>query len=90
VLIEGPRQVRFDFKNNPTAPWRWTWRRCGAARTLVEDPRLRQRRRLRTAAGQRPVRVSKVDAGRSISFQRDPDWWGKDLPVSAACTTSTR
>lgn len=26
--------------------------------------------------------MSKVDSGRSISFQRNPDWWGKDLPVS--------
>ncbi|EGH26876.1 peptide ABC transporter periplasmic peptide-binding protein, partial [Pseudomonas amygdali pv. mori str. 301020] len=23
-----------------------------------------------------------VDPGRNITFQRDPGWWGKDLPVS--------
>ncbi|MFH7397080.1 ABC transporter substrate-binding protein, partial [Pseudomonas syringae pv. tagetis] len=25
---------------------------------------------------------AKVDAGRSVVFERDNDWWGKDLPVS--------
>lgn len=29
-----------------------------------------------------PYIVSHVDAGRSITYQRDPDYWGKDLPVS--------
>ncbi len=26
--------------------------------------------------------VDRVDPGRSISFRRNPDWWGKDLPVN--------
>jgi microcin C transport system substrate-binding protein len=48
----------------------------------VEDPRLRRWRRLRTPLGSGPYKVSKVDSGRSITFERNPDWWGKDLPVS--------
>jgi hypothetical protein len=48
----------------------------------VEDPRLRQWRRLRAPLGSGPYKVSKVDSGRSITFERNPDWWGKDLPVS--------
>ena len=32
--------------------------------------------------GSGPYRVSKIDSGRSITFERNPDWWGKDLPVS--------
>lgn len=27
-----------------------------------------------------PYKISKVDAGRSIEYTRNPDWWGKDLP----------
>lgn len=26
-----------------------------------------------------PYKISKVDAGKSIEFTRNPDWWGKDL-----------
>ncbi|CAA2139877.1 extracellular solute-binding protein [Hyphomicrobium sp. ghe19] len=32
--------------------------------------------------GSGPYTVSNIDAGRSISFRRDPDYWGKDLPVN--------
>jgi len=32
--------------------------------------------------GNGPYRVGKVDAGRSISYQRVPDYWAKDLPVN--------
>ena len=28
------------------------------------------------------IKVGKVDSGRSITFERNADWWGKDLPVS--------
>ena len=83
VLIEGPRQVRFTFKNNlnrtlaldlatmRVVPEHWWQTRDFANGGGFEPP-----------LGSGPYRVSKVDAGRSISFQRDPDWWGKDLPVS--------
>ena len=83
VLIEGPRQVRFTFKNNLNrtlaldlatmriVPEHW-WKTRDFANGGGFEPPL----------GSGPYRVSKVDAGRSISFERDPDWWGKDLPVS--------
>ncbi|KAE9642082.1 ABC transporter substrate-binding protein [Pseudomonas sp. PB103] len=83
VLIEGPRQVRFTFKNNlnrtlaldlatmRVVPEHWWQTRDFANGGGFEPP-----------LGSGPYRVSKVDAGRSISFQRDPNWWGKDLPVS--------
>jgi microcin C transport system substrate-binding protein len=32
--------------------------------------------------GSGPYRVERVDAGRSITYRRDPDYWGKDLPVN--------
>ncbi len=30
--------------------------------------------------GSGPYRIGKVDAGRSIEYVRNSDWWGKDLP----------
>jgi microcin C transport system substrate-binding protein len=32
--------------------------------------------------GSGPYKVSKVDAGRSITYVRDPNYWGRDLPVN--------
>jgi peptide/nickel transport system substrate-binding protein len=32
--------------------------------------------------GSGPYRISRVDAGRSITYQRNPDYWGRDLPVN--------
>ena len=29
-----------------------------------------------------PYRTAKVDAGRSITYRRDPTYWGRDLPVN--------
>lgn len=83
VEVESPRVVRFDFKNNenrtlaldiatlPVFPENWWKTRDFANGGGYEAP-----------LGSGPYRVSKVDSGRSISFQRNPDWWGKDLPVS--------
>lgn len=32
--------------------------------------------------GSGPYRITRVDAGRSIRYERDPDYWGKDLAVN--------
>lgn len=83
VVIESDRQVRFDLKNNdsrtlpldlatlPVLPEHWWKDRDFAGGGGFEAP-----------LGSGPYRVGKVDNGRSITFERNPDWWGKDLPVS--------
>lgn len=37
---------------------------------------------LKVPIGSGPYRVSDVKAGESISYQRDPNFWGRDLPVN--------
>ena len=83
VVVEGERQVRFDFKNKdsrtlpldiatlPVLPEHW-WKTRDFANGGGFEPPL----------GSGPYRVGKVDNGRSITFERNPDWWGKDLAVS--------
>ncbi len=83
VVIEGPRQIRFNFKSNQNRtlaldlaslhvlPEHW-WKTRDFANGGGFEPPL----------GSGPYTVSNVDPGRSISFQRNPDWWAKDLPVS--------
>ncbi|MFK5980973.1 MAG: extracellular solute-binding protein [Rhizobiaceae bacterium] len=36
---------------------------------------------LKVPIGSGPYRVSKVDPGQRIRFQRDPDYWAKNLPI---------
>jgi microcin C transport system substrate-binding protein len=83
VEVESPRVIRFDFKSNenrtlpldvatlPVFPEHWWKSRDFAGGGGYEAP-----------LGSGPYKVSKVDSGNSITFTRDADWWGKDLPVS--------
>jgi microcin C transport system substrate-binding protein len=83
VEVESPTQIRFDFKSSesrtlpldlaslPVFPEHWWKNRDFANGGGFEIP-----------VGSGPYRIGKVDAGRSITFERDPDWWGKDLPVN--------
>ena len=83
VEVEGPLQVRFDFSSNqnrtlpldvatlPVFPEHWWKSRDFANGGGYEAP-----------LGSGPYKVSKINSGSTITFQRDPDWWGKDLPVN--------
>ena len=46
------------------------------------DPATFESTTLAPPVGSGPYRVSKVDAGRSVTYERNPDYWGKDLPVN--------
>ena len=37
---------------------------------------------LQPLVGSGPYVIESFDPGRSITFRRDPDWWGSDLPVN--------
>jgi len=83
MQIEGPLQVRFDFKNNQNRtlaldlasmrilPEHW-WKTRDFSNGGGFEPPL----------GSGPYSVSQVDPGRSISFERNKNWWARDLPVS--------
>jgi len=46
------------------------------------DPDTFEQTTLTAPVGSGPYRVAKVDPGRSLTYARDPDYWGKDLPVN--------
>lgn len=83
VEVESPSQVRFDFSSNenrtlplelaslPVLPEHWWKTRDFAGGAGFEVP-----------PGSGPYKIGQVDAGRSITFERDPNWWGRDKPVS--------
>lgn len=83
VVVESPTQVRFIFKNTqsrslpldlatlPVLPQHW-WRTRDFANGGGFEPPL----------GSGPYRISRVNAGRTVYFERVKDWWGNDLPVN--------
>lgn len=37
---------------------------------------------LQAPVGSGPYKITAVDPGRSLTYSRDPDWWGRDLAIS--------
>lgn len=83
VLIESPSQVRFTFKSTadrtlpldlaslPVLPQHWWQTRKFAKGGGFEAP-----------LGSGPYRISALDNGRSVTFERVKDWWGNGLPIN--------
>jgi microcin C transport system substrate-binding protein len=82
VEAEDDLRVRFDFKHagNRELPLilgqiqvlpKHFWESRDFGKTSLEPP-----------LGSGPYRIAKVDAGRSIRYERVKDWWAKDLPVT--------
>ena len=46
------------------------------------EPRDLDKSTLEVPVGSGPYRIKSFEAGRTVVFERDADWWGKDLPVS--------
>ena len=79
---EGPHRVRFSFKGrkNRELPMiigqlailpKHYWQDRDFEGTTLEPP-----------VGSGPYRIGKVDPGRSITYERVRDYWGRDLPVN--------
>lgn len=82
VVAEAPLTVRFDFTKPgnrelpliigqlPVLPKHW-WATRDFGKANLEVP-----------LGSGPYRITNVSPGSSIRFERNKDWWGKDLPVN--------
>ena len=82
VIALNEHQVRFTFNDTesrelplivaqlPILPRHYWDQHEFTSPTLVAHP------------GSGPYRISAVDPGRRITFQRDENYWGKDLPVN--------
>ncbi|MGH8380824.1 extracellular solute-binding protein [Pseudomonas sp.] len=83
VTVESRQRIRFDFKHphGRTLP-------LDLATLPVLPEHDWQARDFANGAGfakpvgSGPYRIGHIDNGRSITFERDPNWWARDLPVS--------
>ena len=84
VVATSSARVQFTFKHNdnaelplilsqlPVLPKHyWTSDGREFGKTTLEPP-----------LGSGPYTISNIDAGRSITYQRAENWWGKDLPIN--------
>ncbi len=81
VEVTGPRRVVFHFKSNenrelplilgsiPVLPKHW-FKGRDFSQPLREPP-----------IGSGPYRIANFEMGRSITYERDPNWWAKDMPT---------
>lgn len=46
------------------------------------DPETFENTTLEAPVGSGPYKMAKIDPGRAITYERDPNYWGKDLPVN--------
>lgn len=85
VLVTAEREVRFEFKNaNAELPlivatmpvFSRDWGRSADGRVVSFD-----KLAFESPVASGPYVIEKYDAGRSITFRRNPDWWAKDLNV---------
>ena len=84
VEVLSPQRVKFVFKHNenaelpfilaelPVLPAHYWQKPENDFETTI----------LNAPLGSGPYRISQVDAGRSITYTRNDDYWAKDLPVN--------
>jgi peptide/nickel transport system substrate-binding protein len=77
-----PGMVRFDFgtHGNREAPLL-----LGLMPVLPKhrfDPASFEQTSLEPPVGSGPYTIATIETGRSITYRRNPDWWGRDLPIN--------
>jgi len=81
VIQENDNKVRFNFKGNtnlelplivgqlPVLPKHY-WANKNFEETSMDIP-----------IGSGPYKIKRFDAGRTITYELDPDYWGKNIPI---------
>jgi peptide/nickel transport system substrate-binding protein len=80
--ILGPRTVRFDF---PNANDRELPLILGLMPVLPKhaiNPAKFENSTLAKPIGSGPYVVADIDTGKSVTFKRDPNYWGRELPIN--------
>ena len=79
----GDGAVRFDLSGSDDRELAAHSRTdAGAWRGTPSIPRPSRRPRSRRRSGSGPYVVSQVDPGKSVTLKRDPNYWGRDLPIN--------
>jgi peptide/nickel transport system substrate-binding protein len=78
----GERKVRFTFDTSGDREMPLIIGLMPVLPKHLIDPDSFEKTSLAPPVGSGPYLVANVDPGKSISFRRDPNYWGRDLPVN--------
>jgi peptide/nickel transport system substrate-binding protein len=78
----GPRKVRFTFDASGDREMPLIIGLMPVLPKHLIDPDMFEKTSLAAPVGSGPYTVDKIDPGKSISYKRDPNYWGRDLPVN--------
>jgi peptide/nickel transport system substrate-binding protein len=78
----GPNKVKFTFDGSGDREMPLIMGLMPVLPRHLIDPERFEKTTLVAPVGSGPYKVAKIDPGKSISFQRDPDYWGRNLPVN--------
>jgi peptide/nickel transport system substrate-binding protein len=78
----GERTVRFTFDQSGDREMPLIIGLMPVLPRHLIDPDRFEKTTLVPPVGSGPYTVAKVDPGKSITFRRDPNYWGRDLPVN--------
>jgi peptide/nickel transport system substrate-binding protein len=82
VVETGPNKVKFTFDGSGDREMPLIMGLMPVLPRHLIDPERFEKTTLAAPVGSGPYKVAKIDPGKSISFQRDPNYWGRDLPVN--------
>lgn len=78
----GERTVRFTFEDTGDREMPLIIGLMPVLPKHLIDPDRFEQTTLKPPIGSGPYTVAKIDPGKSILFKRDPNYWGRDLPVN--------
>ena len=78
----GERKVRFTFDASGDREMPLILGLMPVLPKHLLTPETFEKTTLKAPVGSGPYTVSKIEPGKSISFKRDPNYWGRDLPVN--------
>jgi peptide/nickel transport system substrate-binding protein len=78
----GPRKVRFTFDGSGDREMPLIIGLMPVLPKHLLNPDTFEKTTLKPLIGSGPYVIDKVDPGKSITYKRDPNYWGRDLPVN--------
>src|SRR5579862_230011 len=82
VDVLDPHTVRFDLAGSGDRELPLILGLMPVLPKHAIDPATFEQTTLAKPIGSGPYRVADVDAGKSITFERDPNYWGRNLPIN--------
>lgn len=82
VAILDPHTIRFDLTGIHDREMPLTLGLMPVLSAKATDAARFPEASLKPMLGSGPYKIAKVDPGKELVLQRDPDYWGKDLPIN--------